>query len=180
MGQERKGRMSGLPLIPTAPRHPRRRRPAAPPAAPPAPTVAQPDLFATATTGRPHALTYLDVAGLGLTVVPVRTLRPDDGPDGYLYHITTAAGMDMLRARGTLLFSPRAPLALTERPGVLPWLANMMEVMESDCEAGHRADSPVVFRVKRFVIDRLLEHDPDRTREYGVSFFLLTGLARQE
>ncbi len=130
--------------------------------------------------GRPHALTYLDIAGLGLTVVSARSLRPDDGPDGYLYHITTAAGMDTLRARGTLLFSPRAPLALTERPGVLPWLANMMEVMESDCEAGHRADSPVVFRVKRFVIDRLLEHDPDRTREYGVSFFLLTGLARQE
>ncbi|MGS0647246.1 hypothetical protein ACU81Q_06410 [Komagataeibacter melomenusus] len=174
--------MTGLPLIPTAPRHPRRRRPVAAPAAPPAaaaPPVPQPDLFA-ATTARPHALTYLDVAALGLAVVPARTLRPDDGPDGYLYHITTAAGLDTLRARGTVLFSPRAPLVLTERPGVLPWLANMMEVMESDYEAGHRADSPVVFRVKRFVIDRLLEHDPDRTREYGVSFFLLTGLARQD
>ncbi|WP_242621731.1 hypothetical protein [Komagataeibacter xylinus] len=173
--------MTGLPLIPTAPRHPRRRRPAAPPAPPPPPGArAQPDLFAAAAADRPHALTYLDIAGLGLAVVPARTLRPDDGPDGYLYHITTTTGMDTLRARGTLLFSPRAPLVLTERPGILPWLANMMEVMESDCEAGHRADSPVVFRVKRFVIDRLLEHDPDRTREYGVSFFLLTGLARQE
>ncbi|WP_244192137.1 hypothetical protein ACM0P6_09765 [Komagataeibacter sucrofermentans] len=172
--------MAGLPLIPTAPRHPRRRRPVAPLAAPPPPVVPQPDLFATATTDRPHALTYLDVATLGLALVPARSLRPDDGPDGYLYHITTAAGLDTLRARGTVLFSPRAPLVLTERPGVLPWLANMMEVMESDCEAGHRSDSPVVFRVKRFVIDRLLEHDPDRTREYGVSFFLLTGLARQE
>ncbi|AQU88991.1 hypothetical protein B0W47_09365 [Komagataeibacter nataicola] len=172
--------MAGLPLIPTAPRHPRRRRPAAPPVAPPPVAGAQPDLFAGATTDRPHALTYLDITALGLAVVPVHALRPDDGPDGYLYHITTAAGLDMLRARGTLLFSPRAPLVLTERPGVLPWLANMMEVMESDSEAGHRSDSPVVFRVKRFVIDRLLEHDPDQTREYGVSFFLLTGLARQE
>ncbi|GAN85976.1 hypothetical protein Gain_0012_039 [Komagataeibacter intermedius TF2] len=140
----------------------------------------QPDLFAAPLPGIAHALTYLDTVAIGLTRVDVRHLRAGEGADAYLYHVTTQADLETIQARGTIVFSPRAPLVLTERPGVPPWLANMMEIMESDDPAGHTADMPVVLRVKRFVIDELLEHDPDRTRRYGVSFFLLTGIARSE
>ncbi|WP_228391360.1 hypothetical protein [Komagataeibacter medellinensis] len=56
----------------------------------------------------------------------------------------------------------------------------MMEIMEPDSVSGHSGEILVVFRVKRFLIDELLESDPDRTRRYGVSFFLLTGLTRSE
>ena len=180
MAQRRKGRMAELPFASLtrgrrSPRTPRRT--AAPPVTP---AASQPDLFVTPQPGIPHALTYLDTAAIGLGRVDVRHLRAGEGADAYLYHVTTRAELETIQARGTIVFSPRAPLVLTERPGVPPWLANMMEVMESDDPAGHIADIPVVLRVKRFVIDELLEHDPDRTRRYGVSFFLLTGIARQE
>ncbi|WP_244191791.1 hypothetical protein [Komagataeibacter swingsii] len=181
MVQRRKGRMAELPFAALArSRRPRRasRRPDAPPATPPG--GGQPDLFAAPMPGIRPVLTYLDTAAIGLGRVDVRQWRAGAEADGYLYHVTTQADLETIQARGTIVFSPRAPLVLTERPGVAPWLANMMEVMETDDMAGHTADIPVVFRVKRFVIDELLEHDPDRTRRHGVSFFLLTGLTRQE
>ncbi|MHC0614359.1 hypothetical protein LV478_05775 [Komagataeibacter oboediens] len=180
MAQRRKGRMAELPFASLM----RSRKPAkarqrgdAPPAAH---ATGQPDLFAAPLQGIAHALTYLDIGAIGLTRVDVRHLRAGEGADAYLYHVTTQADLETIQARGTIVFSPRAPLVLTERPGVPPWLANMMEIMESADPAGHTADMPVVLRVKRFVIDELLEHDPDRTRRYGVSFFLLTGIARSE
>jgi len=181
MAQRRKGRMAELPfasLMRSRKPGKARQRGDAPSAAPVA--GPQPDLFAAPLPGIAHALTYLDTVAIGLTRVDVRHLRAGEGADAYLYHVTTQADLETIQARGTIVFSPRAPLVLTERPGVPPWLANMMEIMESDDPAGHIADMPVVLRVKRFVIDELLEHDPDRTRRYGVSFFLLTGIARSE
>ncbi|MCE2565376.1 hypothetical protein [Komagataeibacter sp. FNDCF1] len=174
--------MAELPLAPLPrARRPKRHRPGpdAPPASAPSAALPQPDLFAAPQVAGSR-LTYLDNATLGLARVDMRGWRPGDGPDSYLYHVTQRDGMATIEARGTIVFSPRAPLVLTERPGVGPWLANMMEVMEPDEIAGHSDETPVVFRVKRFVIDELLEHDPDRTRRYGVSFFLLTGLARSD
>nr|WP_232272450.1 hypothetical protein [Komagataeibacter europaeus] len=181
MVQRRKGRMAELPFAaPTRSRKPGRapRRTTDAPTAPSA--TDQPDLFAVPMPGIRHVLTYLDIAAIGLARVDVRQLRAGEGADAYLYHVTTQADLETIQARGTIVFSPRAPLVLTERPGVPLWLANMMEVMEPDDMAGHIAEIPVVFMVKRFVMDELLEHDPDRTRKYGVSFFLLTGLNRQE
>ena len=181
MAQRRKGRMAELPFAPRPRTRSPKRRPRGPDTAPPAaPSVPpQPDLFAApVVTGR--RLTYLDNAALGLARVDMRGWRAGEGPDGYLYHVTQRDEMETIQARGTILFSPRAPLVLTERPGVAPWLANMMEVMEPDGVSGHNGEIPVVFRVKRFLIDELLEPDPDRTRRYGVSFFLLTGLTRSE
>ena len=182
MAQRPKGRMGELPFAP----QPRARRPGrrqkpgldgTPPAVMPA--VPQPDLFAApAPVGR--RLTYLDNAALGLAQVNMRGWQSGNGPDSYLYHVTNSNDLETILARGTVLFSPRSPLVLTERPGVALWLANMMEVMEPDTIVGHSGEIPVVFRVKRFVIDDLLEHDPDRTRRYGVSFFLLTGLTRSD
>ncbi|WP_041247326.1 hypothetical protein [Komagataeibacter medellinensis] len=173
--------MGELPFAPLPRARRARRRPSRPDATPPPVSSAlpQPDLFATpAATGR--RLTYLDNAALGLARVNMRGWRPDVGPDSYLYHVTQHDEMETIEARGTVVFSPRAPLVLTERPGVAPWLANMMEVMEPDGVSGHSGEILVVFRVKRFLIDELLESDPDRTRRYGVSFFLLTGLTRSE
>lgn len=182
MAQRRKGRMAELPFAPQPRARGPKRRPrgsdvAASP--PPAALPPQPDLFA-APVAAGHRLTYLDNAALGLARVDMRGWRAGEGPDSYLYHVTQRDEMETIQARGTVLFSPRAPLVLTERPGVAPWLANMMEVMEQDTIAGHSDETPVVFRVKRFLIDELLEHDPDRTRRYGVSFFLLTGLTRSD
>lgn len=181
MAQRRKGGMGELPFAPLPrARRPRRRLPGPDTTPSPAsPALPQPDLFAApAAAGR--RLTYLDNAALGLARVNMRGWRADGAPDSYLYHVTQHDGMDLIEARGTVVFSPRAPLVLTERPGVAPWLANMMEVMEPDGVSGHSGEIPVVFRVKRFLIDELLEQDPDRTRRYGVSFFLLTGLTRSE
>lgn len=178
MAQRRKGGMAELPFAPM-PRKRRQRRPSPSLPASPAvgPSTPQSDLFGVARTATRHVLTYLDTASLGLGIVNMRSLRGDDGPDGYLYHVTTRTELETIQARGTVLFSARAPLVLTERNGVPAWLADMMDTTEPD---GGQGDAPVIFRVKRFAIDGLVENDPDRTRRYGVSFYLLTGVAGQD
>ncbi|MCE2575756.1 hypothetical protein [Komagataeibacter sp. FNDCR2] len=164
-----------------APRpRPRPRGETPPPVTSPA---GQSDLFAAAQPPARRVLTYLDIAALGLGMVSISSLHAGAGPDGYLYHVTTRDGMDTIHARGTVVFSRRAPLVLTERPGVAAWLADMVEHDAPgpdgppDSAPGER---PVIFRVRRFMIDDLLENDPDRTRRYGVPFYLLTGIARPE
>mgnify|MGYP003362843115 FL=1 len=174
MAQRRKGRGMELPFAPMAraPRRDARRKAAV--TTPPAPDPAtQPDLFTVPPPRARRRLTYLDITALGLGRVDMGTLRAGTGPDGYLYHVTTQEGLDTIQARGTLVFSERAPLVLTERTGVAAWLADMME---HDAPDG----PPVIFRVRRFMVDDLLENDPDRTRGYGVSFYLLTGIDRSE
>lgn len=143
----------------------------------------QADLFAAPPPPARRVLTYLDIAALGLGMVNPRSLQAGAGPDGYLYHVTTRAAMDTIQARGTVVFSRRAPLVLTERPGVAAWLADMMEHDMPGPDGppdSAPGNGPVIFRLRRFMIDDLLENDPDRTRQYGVPFHLLTGIARTE
>ncbi|WP_228391359.1 hypothetical protein [Komagataeibacter medellinensis] len=99
--------MGELPFAPLPRARRARRRSPTPDTTPPPASAAlsQPDLF-TAPDAGGRRLTYLDNAALGLARVNMRGWRPGDGPDSYLYHVTQHDEMDLIEARGTIVFSP--------------------------------------------------------------------------
>ncbi|PYD46792.1 hypothetical protein [Novacetimonas pomaceti] len=155
------------------PRKPPARRP--PPAN--AAIAGQDDLFARPlppVPAPPRVVTHLQGAEVNLGPVPLRQFGPSDGADGYFYHVTTQQQAEDMLAHG-ISISPRAPLRLTERHGVMPWYAAMAEDMEAVSDEGGVA----ILRLRRFMVHDLVENDPDHTRAWGVPCYFLTGVARQ-
>lgn len=128
--------------------------PAAPPKAAPTPPRRQ--------------VTHLDAETLQLARVHFRGLQASDPADSYLYHITTDENADAMLRDG-LVMSRRHPLLLTERGGVPYWLS-----LVADDDDASEADIAVL-RMKRFMIDDLIEDDPDSTRSSGSPSYFLTG-----
>lgn len=175
-----------------AARSPRPRRGAAPVAGPgPVPVPGQDDLFARpaaplpvpvpVSDRAPHGpaeppaprrqVTHLDADTVQLTRVHHRGLQPSDPPDSFLYHIAGAQRADAMLRDG-LTLSRRDPLLLTERGGVPYWLSLLADDADllDDAAAGI-----VVLRLKRFMVDDLIEDDPDSTRSSGTPCYFLTG-----
>ncbi|MFS3134382.1 hypothetical protein ACLRDC_03250 [Gluconacetobacter sacchari] len=151
--------------------HPTPRRPRAPrPAREPADT-GQNDLFAAPPPTAPpprRQVTHLDAESLQLARIHYRGLQASDPADSYLYHITTEENAEAILRDG-ISISRRHPLLLTERGGVPYWLA----LLADDDDTG-TADVAVL-RMKRFMIDDLIEDDPDSTRSSGSPGYFLTG-----
>ncbi|MBL7237892.1 hypothetical protein IFJ82_00845 [Novacetimonas hansenii] len=167
-----------LPHPPAAPRDngsvpaPKKRTPR-PPAPPPA---GQEDLFARPLPPvpvPPRRVTHLDATEIGLSPVPLRHFGPADATDGFFYIVTTSSQADAMLAHG-LSISPRTPVSLTERPGVMAWYVDMSEDMEAISDEGGVA----ILRLRRFMVNDLVENDPDHTRAYGVPCYFLTGVTR--
>ncbi|MBE7620726.1 hypothetical protein GL297_14035 [Komagataeibacter sp. FXV2] len=165
-----------LPYPPATPRdngpHPKKRK-ARQPDTPPA---GQEDLFARPlppVAVPPRLVTHLDAAEVGLSFVPLRQFGPADATDGFFYIVTTMLQADSMLAEG-IAISPRAPVPLTERPGVMAWYADMSEDMDAIADEGGVA----ILRLRRFMVNDLVENDPDHTRAYGVPCYFLTGVAR--
>ncbi|WP_220790030.1 hypothetical protein [Gluconacetobacter tumulisoli] len=115
---------------------------------------------------------HLDAAEIQLARVHYRGLQPSDPPDSYLYHIATARDAEHMLREG-LDLSPRQPLLLTERGGVPYWLSLLVD--DADLQAEGPEDDIAVLRLKRFMVDDLIEDDPDSTRSSGTPCYFLTG-----
>ena len=143
------------------------------------PSLEQIDLFAepAPAPASAHALAVpdgprvLDLDAVSLQRVDPRTLRPSDRPDGYLYHVTTAADA-AVALRDGLGVSASDPLILSERQGVAYWLSALAE------DYDYILDGPadfVVLRLRRLPVEDLLEVDARASRNAGCACFLLTG-----
>ncbi|MFT8677125.1 MAG: hypothetical protein ABF821_02005, partial [Gluconacetobacter sp.] len=113
-------------------------------------------------------VTHLDAETLQLARVHYRGLQASDPADSYLYHITTNENAEAMLRDGVTM-SRRHPLLLTERGGVPYWLSLL-----ADDDDASEADIAVL-RMKRFMIDDLIEDDPDSTRSSGSPSYFLTG-----
>lgn len=143
---------------------------------PDTPPAGQEDLFARPlppVATPPRRVTHLDAAEVGLSFVPLRQFGPADAADGFFYIVTTARQADSMLANG-IDISPRAPMPLTERPGVMAWYTDLSEDMDAIADEGGVA----ILRLRRFMVNDLVENDPDHTRAYGVPCYFLTGVAR--
>lgn len=129
-----------------------------PPPAPPKPRAPPPR----------RQVAHLDAEALQLARIHYRGLQASDPADSYLYHITTEQNAEAALRDGVSI-SRRHPLLLTERGGVPYWLA----LLADDDDAS--AADIVVLRMKRFMVDDLIEDDPDSTRSSGSPSYLLTG-----
>ena len=145
------------------------------------PNVEQSDLFAEPPSAPADASAHtlavpvgppvLDFDTVSLQRVDPRTLRPNDRPDGYLYHVTTAADA-AVALRDGLGVSASDPLILSERQGVAYWLSVLAE------DYDYILDGPadfVVLRLRRLPVEDLLEVDARASRNAGCPCFLLTG-----
>jgi hypothetical protein len=117
--------------------------------------------------------THLDADSVQLARVHYRGLQSSDPADSYLYHVATARDAEAMLRDG-LALSRRHPLLLTERGGVPYWLALLAD--DADMVEEDAADITVL-RMKRFMIDDLIEDDPDSTRSSGSPCYFLTGNA---
>lgn len=106
-----------------------------------------------------------------LAPVAVASLAGRAGEDGFLYLVATEDGAARLLARG-LPLSRRAPLMLTERAGVLPWLA-----WRTETQSGDDATGPgVVLRLRRAMVADMLEMDPDHTAAFSAPCYWLSNV----
>ncbi|CAP55192.1 hypothetical protein [Gluconacetobacter diazotrophicus] len=138
-----------------------------PPAAIPEPVAPEPVAPAPPRRRAEH----LDAESVQLARVHYRGLQSSDPADSYLYHIATGRDAEAMLRDG-LAPSRRNPLLLTERGGVPYWLA----VLADDADmVGDEAADIAVLRMKRFMIDDLIEDDPDSTRSSGSPCYFLTG-----
>lgn len=105
-----------------------------------------------------------------LTPVAVASLGGRGGEDGFLYLVVTQGRAARLLEQG-LPLSRRAPLMLTERDGVMPWLAWLNETQSEEPDA----EPKVVLRVRRAMVADVLEADPDHTAAFSAPCYWLSG-----
>lgn len=110
---------------------------------------------------------YLVPAEAPLAGVPLASIGPASRPDGYLYLMADADTAAAWRESG-LPVDARQPVVLAERPALLPWIAMVAEAAED-------ATPPVVLKLRRMLVDGMLEPDPDHTARLGAPCYLLTG-----
>jgi hypothetical protein len=171
--------------------HARAGRPKRAPSQDASPT-AQEDLFAapqgTASLGSPAREQHVPaeppcVEEAAVTPLPpTRHLSPQDAPmtrvqhhtlndtetaDSYLYHVARSDEAQRILLSG-LNFSPETPFPLTERPGVPYWLSALLDDEDADRDIA-------VLRVRRYLVESLIEIDPDATRSVGAACYFLTG-----
>ncbi|GBQ28664.1 hypothetical protein AA13594_1074 [Gluconacetobacter azotocaptans DSM 13594] len=153
----------------------------------PAISTAQDDLFQTRTPAEPAAVApapappatpprrvaHLDAGEIQLARVHYRGLQPSDPPDSFLYHIASSRHAEQMLRDG-LDLNPRQPLPLTERGGVPYWLSLLVDDADVMMDGAEEEDIAVL-RLKRFMVDDLIEDDPDATRSSGVACYFLTG-----
>ncbi|GBQ82218.1 hypothetical protein AA13595_0858 [Gluconacetobacter johannae DSM 13595] len=184
------GRQSPRPRVPRAARRPaagiaqddlfQARAPVAMPAEPaplaPAPASMTPAPAApVAPTAPPRRrVAHLDAGDIQLARVHYRGLQPSDPPDSFLYHIASSRNAEQMLRDG-LDLDPRQPLQLTERSGVPYWLSLLMDDADPPMDEPEEEEDIAVLRLKRFMVDDLIEDDPDATRSSGVACYFLTG-----
>lgn len=133
----------------------------------PTPAQQQTDLFALPLPPLPRSHFMPDE--IRLSFVPSPEKIQGGGEDAFLYMVVSQTTAQHLMATG-LPLDRRAPLMLTERPGILPWLAKT-----ADTTAGYGDTPPVVLRLKRALVAQALEPDPDHTAEFSTVCYLLSG-----
>lgn len=106
-----------------------------------------------------------------LSPVAVASLGGRSGEDGCLYLVATQVRAARLLEQG-LPLSRRAPLMLTERAGVVPWLAWLSETGAEEQDAG----PGVVLRLRRAMVAEMLESDPDHTAAFSAPCYWLSGV----
>ncbi|MFT8885138.1 MAG: hypothetical protein ABF946_02875 [Acetobacter papayae] len=106
-----------------------------------------------------------------LSPVAVASLGGRSGEDGCLYLVATQIRAARLLEQG-LPLSRRAPLMLTERAGVVPWLAWLSETGAEEQDAG----PGVVLRLRRAMVAEMLESDPDHTAAFSAPCYWLSGV----
>ncbi|MFT8551374.1 MAG: hypothetical protein ABF739_09855 [Acetobacter okinawensis] len=127
----------------------------------------QADLFALPLPPLPRSRFMPDE--IRLSIVPSPEKLPADGQDAFLYMVVSQDTAQDLMATG-LPLDRRAPLMLTERSGIPPWLAKT-----ADTTMGYGEARPVVLRLKRALVAQALEPDPDHTAEFATVCYLLSG-----
>jgi len=144
--------------------------------------VMQPDLFASPAdiSATPDGVPVQDAQREA--PAPVRHLTPEEAPvsriqyqgiratdreDSYLYWVATPEDERQAVTEG-LSFSPSAPLLLTERPGAAYFLSL---VLDDDMAP----EDVALLRIRRYLVETLLEPDADTSRRAGAMCYLLTG-----
>lgn len=127
----------------------------------------QADLFAQPLPPLPRSRFMPDE--IRLSIVPSPEKLPADGQDAFLYMVVPQHLAQDFMVTG-LPLDRRAPLMLTERSGICPWLAKT-----ADTTTGYDEARPVVLRLKRALVAQALEPDPDHTAEFAAVCYLLSG-----
>ena len=130
--------------------------------------VGQADLFSFPFPPLPRTLFLPEE--VRLTPVAVASLGGRVGEDGFLYLVVTQGRAARLLEQG-LPLSRRAPLMLTERDGVMPWLAWLNETQSEEPDS----ELKVVLRVRRAMVADVLEADPDHTAAFSAPCYWLSG-----
>lgn len=130
-------------------------------------TQQQPDLFALPLPPLPRSHFLPDE--IRLSVVPAPEKIQPEGEDAFLYLVVSQDRAGHLMTTG-LPINRRSPLMVTERSGIMFWLAKI-----ADTTAGDSDTSPVVLRFKRSLVAQALEQDPDHTAEFSTPCYLLSG-----
>lgn len=127
----------------------------------------QADLFAMPLPPLPRSHFMPDEIRLSFVPSPEK-IQPC-GEDAFLYMVVTQNHAQHLMATG-LPLDRRAPLMLTERAGICPWLAKTADTAGSDSHS-----MPVVLKLKRSLVAQALELEPDHTAEFSTACYLLSG-----
>lgn len=130
-------------------------------------TTQQPDLFALPLPPLPRSHFLPDE--IRLSIIPSPEKIQGGGEDSFLYMVVSPEDAQHLLATG-LPLNRRAPLMLTERAGIAPWLAKITDTAACDTHI-----TPVVLRLKRALVAQALEQDPDHTAEFATACYLLSG-----
>ncbi|WP_338332899.1 hypothetical protein [Acetobacter sp. LMG 32666] len=127
----------------------------------------QDDLFARPLPPLPRSRFMPDEIRLSFVPSPEK-IQPC-GEDAFLYMVVSQSHAQHLMATG-LPLDRRAPLMLTERAGICPWLAKT-----ADTAGGDSHNMPVVLKLKRSLVAQALEVEPDHTAEFATACYLLSG-----
>ena len=119
---------------------------------------------------KPLVITAADAA---LAIINPHPIRPNDRPDGYLYHLTSPGEARVLMQSG-LPCSFDDPIILTERGGIPYWMSVLSEDLD-DILDGPAAVT--VLRVRRRAVQNAIESDADSTRAAQAPCYLLTGVS---
>ena len=133
----------------------------------PTPPAQQADLFTLPLPPLPRLRFMPDEIRLSFVPSPEK-IQPT-GEDAFLYMVVSHAHAQHLMATG-LPLDPRAPLMLTERAGIPPWLAKTADTTVYDTQ-----NMPVVLKLKRSLVAQALEPEPDHTAEFATACYLLCG-----